>query len=767
MLSEENAKLLNELCLNILHCETTDEWGATTKFMAIIENLKKNNKAAFSEIINAKTKAGYSLIYYAVKTGNASIFSILQEDANLKEKYDDLTLRDIIRQRNHTTLSLLIDEELKKAKIEWDATRYEKQTKKEDGSQAWIIAPIMRVGFEKKSEGYCFGVANMGAQAILLEDRDDQKELVHFDNFVKRVNLLDQERGRLYQYIENAKHKRILLVEKAKAEVKEPEAPQEKKKWQREIDNMVDRQLSDIEKKYLEMEPFLNGVEVYQQIYQHPDLYPHTRTQHHVAGMELVPNIELEKNGGAVTADYFMFHGEDGKFLQLLRRIKDLADNGDYNAPIVLQLSENMHSITIAYDPIKNGWINVDANRPKKMKSGHTDEEIAKLVEEQLSLNNYVSMKQIRVAILSTAARADEIHRKIIKPLHNSDIYKSNILKLQKEKESFFKRHKKAFLVVGGILLGAALIVGGVFSGGILPAVVLGVAGVTVAVGSSVLGATTSIFDYFDQKKSSKKDVNPDENYLQKQHLEMATKQYEKQQLAMKAQQDNMRIEPANKAKSETQNTTTKQVLVTLNQNDTPVTHQPCYPKKDKLNNNTMNDLLDKPYPNTNLMFDSEKRAIYLNKLITLDPDKQTQVLESRKIYELESMLKSIHNRKQKGVEASELHSLNKLINKIESALVQKLLSVPDEVIRDTLMRRSSVELNEMLNYVKKLRDLPQIPENQNNHDKVEALAKEISLFIDKKQVEKKQKDFDSVTVIETGQMGVNDAVSVVPALKK
>ncbi len=448
---------LAEICLSILELPIISIIKLNInedKYRKLENNLNDYLESNPKFDINAKTKGGYSLIYFAAKTGNIALFNLLKDKgAKLDDTYDGQTLRDIVQQElvkidvkdkvkpmsDNNPLRLLkeglmeMDAALEKQQINYNKnalSNYRDMITIEEikHTQRWIMDPMQKGGYKHKPPGYCFGISHMGAQAILLEDRDDDNELIHFNQFRARVNIL-RRTPNIHDELERLKHKRILLVEICKS--KNPTLVNSDK----DLDVAVQSKLNHLEKQILEIEPFLNGIEAFQQIEKYPNFSPYQLIQNRIGGLELVPNIELEKHGGAVTVDHFFHQGNVKELTQLLQMIEQFARENDYNYPIVLTIGANAHCICIAYDPViakrhhgnpAKAWIDVDANYPDDMEKVFNANEIADLTKKQIyasqshlpQYTNPNSILELDIAILATAERALDIKQKIITPLH-------------------------------------------------------------------------------------------------------------------------------------------------------------------------------------------------------------------------------------------------------------------------------------------------------------------------------------------------------------
>src|SRR5580704_4332127 len=88
-----------ELILNLCLALVSQEPELIGAWMDLLsQRLQTLSVDDAKKLINLKTNAGYSAIYYAVTMGNADIFhELVDNGADLTTRYDnDLTLRDIM-----------------------------------------------------------------------------------------------------------------------------------------------------------------------------------------------------------------------------------------------------------------------------------------------------------------------------------------------------------------------------------------------------------------------------------------------------------------------------------------------------------------------------------------------------------------------------------------------------------------------------------------------------------------------------------------------
>lgn len=267
-------KLINNLCRAIM------DGGNWVRLFLMMDELQNHpNK---TNLVNRKTAAGYTAIYYAIKKGNYKLIEqLISLGADLHATYDGFSLRDLVQQEiikgNDPQLYMAIDQLLEKHHVKMNETE-SKRTRlnqlngqDKEYTQHELTDLFVKNNYQKISKGYCNGVAWMGAQAFLLEDRDNENNLVHLENYARRMNYIRENQDKqLARQIDFSEHKRILLVEAAKIKIKEEKVPASQQ--QKYIDDYVEKSLDAHEKTNLEISPLLNGIELFQQVYQHNEL---------------------------------------------------------------------------------------------------------------------------------------------------------------------------------------------------------------------------------------------------------------------------------------------------------------------------------------------------------------------------------------------------------------------------------------------------------------------------------------------------------------
>lgn len=497
--------------------------------------------------VNAKAKSGYPPIYYAIKMGNLALFNeLVKLGADLHEVFDrdsagnGVTLRDIAQQqkaiaeefKESADVFVEMDTKLATEGIQFNVTNLEKfaeKIKRTVNSQSWLIDKFKREGYEFYSAGYCYGVAHVGVQALLLEERDSDNNLVEINNLQTRLERMHDTVSVSKNYSEIASQKRVLLLELAKDELntftsdeimqKGLRDPKNKQLW---LENQV--KLSKNEIVDLEIPNFLDTVDLYQQAYKHKNIIRNQKiNDNSLQSAHLLPilsSAKLDNQGGMFIADKFTGVYTKDDLTDLMQTIKELADTKNYNSPIAIQMSANRHAITVGYDPRKREFLIIDANY-KTIEKYKFANEVSASIRPHLYVKDENEKCLMKTNIFSTGMQASNLKQKIIDPLRASATWdkihtltedkinykspKGDTLKIFAEdngdlqllqainlNKNFFQRNKKALIIAGGIAFAVLCIVGGVLTAGALPLVAAVVAG-TVFATLAILGGAFAI----------------------------------------------------------------------------------------------------------------------------------------------------------------------------------------------------------------------------------------------------------------------------------
>lgn len=221
-----------------------------------------------------------------------------------------------------------------------------------------IIEQSRHLGYKSDVEGVCFGIAQMGIQAILAND------IPTFNDRLSQLSNLTPE-----------------ALEKKINELKEL-----KTKANQETKSL--NQITDIL-------AFFEGIELYYQ----PELYPdyfseQSKPQNQREAVKQVssllqPDVLVQK-GGIEKANYFsgMYSIDDldDLFKSLTNALKNMKE------PIAFNLHNTMHSIAIGYVPQDGAWVFIDANKlPAKIIKNDNIQELSDLVCCAFSKNDFVT----------------------------------------------------------------------------------------------------------------------------------------------------------------------------------------------------------------------------------------------------------------------------------------------------------------------------------------------------------------------------------------
>ncbi len=181
-----------------------------------------------------------------------------------------------------------------------------------------LIDYMKKLGYKSNDSGICFGLSHMGLQAILSKD----------------LNTFDERLKSIAQDIRNG------------------------------------YTLTERDRNSLRITNFLDGVEIYFQSREHPELFepdkvPKTqRDKISTATAPLVISLEIEKQGGLEECASFSGVYNNEELTDYFQSLKKSIENSDppYKNPVAFELGNVNHSISVGYDPIEKKWIFIDAN---------------------------------------------------------------------------------------------------------------------------------------------------------------------------------------------------------------------------------------------------------------------------------------------------------------------------------------------------------------------------------------------------------------------
>lgn len=196
--------------------------------------------------------------------------------------------------------------------------------------QFWFINLLQGYGYQGNLGGMCYGVAQMAMQAALVD------ELAVFDERIQLLRCYDGSADLLKAHIDQAKEVIKLFPGKV------PKAAQ----------------------RYLDIQAFFDGIELYQLGYsKHKDIVD-ARSQDEGSGY-LLPILTSQKitanNGKITTAAIIQGNFKKQNIAELLKQLARHAEESG-KVSFSIGMSANAHAINVSYNPAKKQWVIMDAN---------------------------------------------------------------------------------------------------------------------------------------------------------------------------------------------------------------------------------------------------------------------------------------------------------------------------------------------------------------------------------------------------------------------
>lgn len=286
--------------------------------------------------------SGYTALYLAIQNGHASIVEqLLSQGANPNKKVKDVSplsfalekknLEIVLQLLNHKAIDLNEVNDNMQALYSFAVNNNHDALLKKLFDLGFnpnnlsiphsnLIKYMKHFGYQADDEGVCYGVAHIGIQAMLAND------LERFDN---RLKLMKRDQENNYQ----------LLTQ--------PE------RYQNEII------------------PFIEGIELYFQPADYPDLFEKRKAplvQNAYQTSAIVNSRKIEAEGGLAQCANFSGVYNKQELIGLFRLLRESVEKSDptYTESVPLALTNINHGISVGYDPIKKEWIFIDANKLEK-----------------------------------------------------------------------------------------------------------------------------------------------------------------------------------------------------------------------------------------------------------------------------------------------------------------------------------------------------------------------------------------------------------------
>lgn len=343
---------------------------------------------------------------------------------------------------------------------------------RDEDNKDWLIELMEEAGYHPDPGGMCFGVANMGMQAILAQDFQTLSD--RYDRLIEIYDKLDGYLQALEMFEAGSQMPPRELAEKNKSFLIETynlkeELPKLRKKWsddllhtdkidfrqlkvklkekevtflydlflQHEIkhckEELVNLQevLTDPEEDFL---AFFEGVEVHQQPGKHSPLFEKggPLKQNTMLTAPVTLSKKLSESGGIRrVGDRFVGSYNIDELMQYFITLK--AQLNGVDKPIALIFGSGDHAITVGYDPSLKQWLFVNSGcKPERIPKDNL-EEVATKVLHAFSKGTECAFT---TNIYCNAANEDELTQRITAWKANPEFIKIHTIDKEKIKRS-------------------------------------------------------------------------------------------------------------------------------------------------------------------------------------------------------------------------------------------------------------------------------------------------------------------------------------------
>ncbi|KTD43093.1 ankyrin repeat domain-containing protein [Legionella parisiensis] len=289
---------------------------------------------------------------------------------------------------------------------------------REEENKDWLIGLMQETGYHPDPRGMCFGVANMGMQAILAEEfklfEGRFERLIgiygEFEGIRKVRDFLEAETVNPAQQLNDVAKKTLIATlqieeklrekrkewsthllrvenvpfDKLRAEVNKKEneflyaiyVKQELEKCDNALEKIKDM-LTDPDNDYM---AFFEGVEIYQQPGLHLPLFETGKQlkQDTLLSAPLVLSQKLEQRGGVSRIKTFIGAYSSEELFKYFSTLKNELQG--IQKPIVFILGSSDHAITVGYDPALDQWLLINSGREPEHIPGNNVREISQRV---------------------------------------------------------------------------------------------------------------------------------------------------------------------------------------------------------------------------------------------------------------------------------------------------------------------------------------------------------------------------------------------------
>lgn len=291
---------------------------------------------------------------------------------------------------------------------------------RDEDNKDWLIELMEEAGYHPDPGGMCFGVANMGMQAILAQDFQTLSN--RYDKLIEIYDNLDGHLQALEMFEAEAQKPPQVLAESTKSVLRDmynlkEELPKLRKKWSDDLlltDKIDFRQLKvklkekeetflydlfskhEIKKCNEELDylheiltdpeedflAFFEGVEVHQQPGKHSPLFEKgvPLKQNTMLTAPVALSKKLSESGGIQrVGDRFVGAYNIDELMQYFISLQKELDG--IEKPIALILGSGDHAITVGYDPSLKQWLFVNSGcKPERIPKDNLEELTAKIL---------------------------------------------------------------------------------------------------------------------------------------------------------------------------------------------------------------------------------------------------------------------------------------------------------------------------------------------------------------------------------------------------
>ncbi len=289
---------------------------------------------------------------------------------------------------------------------------------RDEENKDWLIELMQETGYHPDPGGMCFGVANMGMQAILaeelvlFEDRFEELIAIHgeLEGIRKAIDILEEEAVNPTEKLNGDAKKTLIatleLEETLRAMRKEwsthllgvekiefGKLREELNKKENEflyaiyVKQQLENCRNALEKLKAELThpqndymAFFEGVEIYQQPRLHLPLFEKATQlkQDTLLSAPLVLSQKLEQSGGISRINTFMGAYNSDELFKYFSTLKNELQG--IQKPIVFILGSSDHAITVGYDPAADQWQLINSGREPERIPGNKVQEISRRV---------------------------------------------------------------------------------------------------------------------------------------------------------------------------------------------------------------------------------------------------------------------------------------------------------------------------------------------------------------------------------------------------